>query len=67
MRFKSFMRRMVDSGVTELVQFDVTHYLDAGVGFSSYAGMPILEAFQLVNKWNAQQVNNQRYVYWLEA
>jgi lipid A disaccharide synthetase len=64
MRFKGYMRRVLGHGDTEFVPFEPEHYKQVGVMPSPYVGMPVLEAFQLVNLWN-QQAN--KFVFWLEA
>lgn len=65
MRFKGFMRRFVDGSAPEFCGFGSEHFREAGVGFAPSAGMPLLEAHELVNKWNKSQIT-PRFVYWLE-
>lgn len=65
MRPTHFLRRIVPTGDVQRIPFDSTHYKAAGVGYSPAVGMPTLEAYQLVNKWNVQQIE-QKYVYALE-
>lgn len=64
MRFTGFMRTTIDSGIHEFCDFKPDHFRDAGI--TPQAGMPVLEAYQLVNKLNQSQVN-PRFIYWLEA
>lgn len=64
-RFKGFMRLILGHDQPEFIEFDATHYRAAGVPASTFAGMPILEAHELVNKWNSQQIAGQRFIYWL--
>jgi hypothetical protein len=69
MRFKGFTKRVLGTFVQSesFVAFDADHYKEAGVPFSSLAGMPVLEAFQLINKWNArkERQGRQEIVYYL--
>ncbi len=62
MRFTKFYRRVLASGLVEAVPFAPEHFREAGVGYAPVAGMPILEAFQLVNKWNLSQ-SDQQFVF----
>lgn len=64
MRFKHYIRRSLEGG-SETILFGPVHFADAGVGYSSVGGMPILEAYQLVNKWNLQQ-HEPQFIYCLE-
>lgn len=65
-RYRGYMRTPVGSGSpAECRDFLETHYREAGVPPSPLAGMPILEAHELVNKWNRDQVS-PRYVFWLQ-
>ncbi len=69
MRFKGYWRKLVGHDVDPVfVQFDENNYKQAGVGFSPTAGMPLLESYQLVNKWNGATAKHggNRYIYWLE-
>lgn len=61
MRFQTFTRRILSDGSTEVLEFTPDHYREAGVGYSPAVGMPQLEAYQLVNRWN----HNSRFVYTL--
>lgn len=62
MRHKSFMCRNLATNETTEMHFGREHYTTAGVPFAPVAGMPVLEAHQLVNHWNQTQAN---FVYWL--
>jgi hypothetical protein len=64
MRYINYYRRHLSSGETEILPFTREHFSEAGIGYSSLGGMPMLEAYQLVNKWNMNQPT-QRYVYGL--
>ena len=67
MRFKQFHRRdLRTDGTGDLtLEFDREHYTAAGVGYAPAIGIPMLEAYELINKWNAQQVVRQNFVYYL--
>ena len=65
MRFTRFMRRILDNGLTEVVNFGAEHFTEAGLRPALLGGMPQLEAYQLINKWNGGQAT-PRFVYWLE-
>lgn len=65
MRFKGFMRRIIGSGEIEAFGFGLEHFKAAGLAPTPAAGMPVLEAYQLVNQWNKQQTN-PRFIYCLE-
>jgi hypothetical protein len=65
MRFTHFLRRILSTGEVEKLPFDEPHFQEAGVPASKMSGMPILEAYQLVNKWNVQQ-GTQRFMFALE-
>lgn len=65
MAFHSYLRKDVSSGSIERVSFRDEHYKEAGLRVMRLFGMPILEAYQLVNKWNVSQLA-QRFVYALE-
>lgn len=60
-----FVRKILASGEVQRIAFDRTQYAAVGVPYSPLAGVPELEAYQLVNKWNIQQAD-QRFVYGLE-
>lgn len=60
-----FLCKILSTGDVQRVPFEHQHYAEAGVPPAVMAGMPKLEAYQLVNKWNVNQ-NDQRFVYALE-
>lgn len=62
MRYKTYIRKMAGFA-PETYTFAEHHYQEAHVAFTPAAGMPILEAHQLVNKWNKDQ---NRFVYILD-
>lgn len=64
MRPKTYLAKYLHSNETAVLPFEKAHFDEAGVPFSPLAGMPQLEAFQLINKWNTGQTN-QRIVYGL--
>lgn len=66
MRYATFMRRVIGESVPEVCTFGPDHFREAGVSYGTLAEMPMLEAFQLVNKWNGSQ-HAPRFIYWLEA
>jgi len=59
------MRRVIGEPVPEAMEFGPEHYREAGVGFAPGAGMPLVEAHQLINRWNRNQFEHC-FVYWLE-
>jgi hypothetical protein len=66
MRFKTFIRRQINDDRTEFVQFGPEHYKKAGIPYSPFGGMPVLEAYELVNDLNRNQSEHQ-FVYYLAA
>ena len=66
MRFKTFIRRQLNGDRTESLQFGPEHYRRAGITYSPIGGMPVLEAYQLVNDLNRNQSEHQ-FVYYLAA
>jgi hypothetical protein len=61
-----YFQRSLTSGDIHQIAFTSKHYAAVGVPYSPLAGMPELEAYQLINKWNTQQVD-QRFVYGIEG
>lgn len=61
MRPKTYLRKNLSTNEVEEIYFNPSHYKEVGLPPSISAGMPILEAYQLVNKWNHQ--TDQRTVY----
>lgn len=66
MRYQTFMRRVVGESVPEVCTFGPDHFREAGVSYGTLAGLPQLEAHQLINRWNRNQFETC-FVYWLEA
>jgi hypothetical protein len=67
MYYRTYLRkslRGVDQPV-ERVPFREAQFKEAGLQFAPSRGMPMLEAFQLINKWNTNQLQ-QNFVYGLE-
>lgn len=62
MRPTHYLAKYLTSGETLSLPFDKSHFDEAGVPFSPMAGMPQLEAYQLINRWNTSQ-SDQRIVY----
>lgn len=62
MRFQYYCVR-TPSGPVHKVLFEAHHYNYKGVPVSSL-GMPLLEAYEMVNEWNRTIPN---YQYWLET
>ena len=61
----TYLCKILDSGEIFVASFEPSHFIEAGLQPRSLGGMPVLEAYQLVNRWNTTQVD-QRYVYGLE-
>ena len=66
MRFKTFIGRKLNDDRTELFQFGPEHYRKAGIPYSPFSGMPVLEAHEIVNDLNRNQAEHQ-FVYYLAA
>jgi hypothetical protein len=66
MRFRTFVRRQFNGDRTELFRFGPEHYKKAGIPYSPICGMPVLEAYQIVNDLNRNQIEHQ-FVYYLAA
>lgn len=64
MRFKTFIRKQIDNDRAEFIQFGPDQYRKAGIPYSPLGGMPVLEAYQLVNDLNQSQ-SEHRFVYYL--
>jgi len=60
------LARDIISGSIKRIQFGKEDYREAGVNYAPLAGLPQLEAYQLVNFWNIRQ-HSQRYVFALEV
>lgn len=66
MRFKTFTRKKINGDRTESFPFQPEHYRKAGIPYSPFGGMPVLEAHEIVNYLNRNQTENQ-FVYYLAA
>lgn len=66
MRFKTFIRKQIDVDRTEFFRFGPEHYRKAGVPYSPFSGMPVLEAYEIVNDLNRNQAEHH-FVYYLAA
>jgi hypothetical protein len=66
MRFQTFTRKQIDGDRTELLQFGPEHYRKAGIPYAPFGGMPVLEAYEIVNDLNRNQAEHQ-FVYYLAA
>jgi hypothetical protein len=66
MRFQTFTRRKIDEDRTESLAFQQEHYRKAGIPYSPCGGMPVLEAYEIVNDLNRNQAEHQ-FVYFLAA
>ena len=66
MRFQTFTRSKIDGDRTESFPFEPAHYRKAGVPYSPYSGMPVLEAYEIVNDLNRNQSDHQ-FVYYLAS
>lgn len=60
-RFQGYMRK-TNTGA-EFHIFLETHYREAGVSPSLLSGIPQLEALELINKWNRDQVGLNTLFY----
>lgn len=68
MRYKNYYVYDVLTKQKDCLLFDPLHYKEMGFDERTAAlGMPILEAHQLVNRWNTMDKgeNNVYYTYWL--
>jgi hypothetical protein len=66
MQFKTFTRRQINGDRIELFRFEQEHYRKAGIPYSPLSGMPVLEAYEIVNDLNRNQVEHQ-FIYYLAA
>ena len=65
MRQTHYLKKTLKTGDVKRIPFAADDFQEMGVPASLMAGMPELEAFQLVNKRNKNQ-RQQRFVYILE-
>ena len=66
--FTNYMRKVLQTGHIESMPFDPEHYRKVGMTYAPVRGIPALEAYQLVNYWNATEqtaVRDTRFIYWL--
>ena len=66
MRFQTFTRKKINGDRTESFPFQPEHYRKAGIPYSPFGGMPVLEAHEIVNDLNRNQTEYQ-FVYYLAA
>jgi hypothetical protein len=66
MRFQTFTRRKINGDRTESLPFEQEHYKKAGIPYSPFGGMPVLEAYEVVNDLNRNQAEHH-FVYYLAA
>ncbi len=66
MRFRTFIRKQIDNDRAEFIQFGPEHYKKAGVPYAPYGGMPVLEAYELMNDLNRNQ-SEHHFVYYLAS
>ena len=59
-----YLCKRLDTGEIVVAAFEAEHFIEAGLQPRSLGGMPVLESYQLVNKWNLSQ-DIQRFVYGL--
>jgi hypothetical protein len=63
MRYKTYYKLLEFDPKPTVLPFSPEHYKEAGMPYSPEAGMPVLEAHQLVNKWNRK---TSAFKFWLE-
>jgi hypothetical protein len=61
----TYLRKVLATGEIQRIPFTAEHYKTAGVLPAMLSGLPVLEAYQAVNRFNVSQ-QDQRYVYALE-
>jgi hypothetical protein len=64
-RYRTYFRRILETGEVNECEFSEDHFREAGVPVTPNFGMPLLEAHELVNKWNRCQITS-RFMFWLE-
>lgn len=65
MRQTHYLKKTLKTGDVKRIPFAADDFQEMGVPATLMAGMPELEAFQLLNKRNKNQ-RQQRFVYTLE-
>jgi hypothetical protein len=63
-RFTGYIRKHLPTGTLEALLFTAEDYNTVGVSFARLGGLPTLEAYQLINYWNATK-QGDRFMYWL--
>jgi hypothetical protein len=66
MRFRTFIRKHIGGDRTESFQFGPEHFRKVGIPYAPSGGMPVLEAYEIVNDLNRSQAEHQ-FVYYLAA
>lgn len=62
MRHRLYKRLVLATGEVSHLHFEGAHFKEAGLPPMVLAGMPHLEALELINKWNR---GCKQFVYWL--
>ena len=62
MNKQTYLCKVVSTGEVFERPFEPAHYREVGIAPRTLGGMPVLEAYQLVNRWNIVQAS-QRFVY----
>jgi hypothetical protein len=65
MAHPTYLRKVLATGKIQRIPFTAEHYKTAGVLPAMLSGLPVLEAYQTVNRLNVSQ-HDQQYVYALE-
>jgi hypothetical protein len=65
MRHTHYNRFDVEHGTHESLRFDESHYREAATLSTPLVGMHELTALGLINKWNRNQYNCVRFVYYI--
>ena len=65
MSHPTYLRKVLATGEIQRIHFTAEHYKAVGVPAALYHGMPVLEAYQTINRLNVSQPD-QQYVYALE-
>lgn len=62
MRYKTYKRKNLATGVVTTVHFSESHYTEVGLFPALVGGMAQLEAHQLINKWNSSR-SRPKFIY----
>lgn len=65
MAHPTYLRKVLATSEIQRIPFTAEHYKTAGVLPAMLSGLPVLEAYQTVNRLNVSQ-HDQQYVYALE-